>query len=512
MATGEDARKQAVRSRIARVRRRLNLAVWLDASVGPVWVCVTAFVLWRVFVQRAVPLIGVGLFVAALAVTWWLGRSKRVSADAAAVVADRQGQLGGLLLTRLEVPVGGWELDLNTRLKALPLPAIEVRRSLGALGGGLAFLAVGLLVPQLERPVRATNAAAATRVESLAEKLDALAKEEPPDDAARAELERLRAELADSTFDAADWEASDALDRQLDQKAAEASAELARAEQAAKALSEAVAQAAEADGATRERDALERALMDLEATDGDEADGSPGADEPQPPGQADSSNTDNQSGQKSQPGQKNQKEQQGQNGKDNQAGQTQPSQSSHATPRPGQAGRPSAQQAKSMSGSQADELRRALEQRRQALSKAFGQGAGSKPGPRGATVRAPTPGRGRGNGAPRPLDPTSDQHLSHQVDPSAGHDDGAGGKTPLAFGKDAEMDPDRLAFEALPRGEGGEAGELFGLKGANPRVKSHPLSGTSSNAPAQGDQAPGTGEAPLLPRNRALIQRYFDSR
>ena len=65
MAAGELVRKQAVRSRVNRVRRHLNLAVWLDAAVAPAWVAVTAFVMWRVFVQRGLWAAGGALVVAA---------------------------------------------------------------------------------------------------------------------------------------------------------------------------------------------------------------------------------------------------------------------------------------------------------------------------------------------------------------------------------------------------------------------------------------------------------------
>lgn len=165
-----------------------------------------------------------------------------------------------------------------------------------------------------------------------------------------------------------------------------------------------------------------------------------------------------------------------------------------------------------MSGNQADQLRRALEQRRQQLSNSFGQGnrQSGAGGPKGAgkweRVKAPAKGDGSGSSS---LDPNAKGHASRQVDPSTGK--GGGADTPLVFGDDAEMDPNRLKFEALPKGSGGEAEELYGLKAANPRIGRQPLSGGTSNGAAAGDQAPGNGEAPMLPKNRALIQRYFDT-
>jgi hypothetical protein len=187
------------------------------------------------------------------------------------------------------------------------------------------------------------------------------------------------------------------------------------------------------------------------------------------------------------------------------------------------------QQARSMSGSQADQLRRTLEQRRQQLSNSFdqNQNSGSRQSQRGQGQRGQGQrqgqgqgqgqgqqgqgqGQGQGEGPAKGLDPTSPEHLSHQVDPSAGH--GPGGDTPLVFGKDAEMDPERLKFEALPKGNGGEAEELYGLKAANPRVGRQPLNAGMTGGAAGGEQAPGAGEAPMLPKNRALIQKYFDTK
>lgn len=177
-----------------------------------------------------------------------------------------------------------------------------------------------------------------------------------------------------------------------------------------------------------------------------------------------------------------------------------------------------------MSGNQADQLRRALEQRRQQLSNSFGQGNRSS-GSRGqqGQQQSNQQGQGQGQGSQRGhgkepgqgagspgLDPNAPGHASRQVDPSAAH--GPGGDTPLVFGDDAEMDPERLKFEALPKGNGGEAEELYGLKAANPRAGRQPLNPGTSNAPAAGDQAPGPGEAPMLPKNRALIQKYFDTK
>jgi hypothetical protein len=251
MAAGEERRKQVVRARIARVRRRLDTEVLLNRAVPFAWVAACAFVGWRLLVQRGAGIVGAVLLAATLVSTWLSGRRHGVSDEEAAVVADRLANAGGLLLTRLERAIGEWELGLNQRLHDLAPPPIEVRRPLVLLALAMLFVAAGLVVPLPERLARPSNAAAQTRVERLEDKVAALAKEEPLDQAVLDELQRLKEELENGSFDAADWEAADALDRQLDREASEAAAELARAENAAKKLEEALAHAQSAESAQR---------------------------------------------------------------------------------------------------------------------------------------------------------------------------------------------------------------------------------------------------------------------
>ena len=74
------------------------------------------------------------------------------------------------------------------------------------------------------------------------------------------------------------------------------------------------------------------------------------------------------------------------------------------------------------------------------------------------------------------------------------------------------MDPDRLKYEALPEGNGGEGEELFGLRGTNPKTNPDGTISTGTGQSATGDQAAGYDEGAMRPRNRALVQRYFDSK
>ena len=74
------------------------------------------------------------------------------------------------------------------------------------------------------------------------------------------------------------------------------------------------------------------------------------------------------------------------------------------------------------------------------------------------------------------------------------------------------MDPDRLKFEPLPPGQGGEGDELYGMRAANPKKgELPPVTGGTSGA-AKGSRGRGNDDGALLPRNRALIKLYFDSK
>lgn len=545
MAAGEERRKQVVRARIARVRRRLNTEVLLKAAVVPAWIAACAFVGWRLLVHRGVGIVGGVLFVAALVTTWLYARRRTVSEDEAAIVADRRASAGGLLLTRLERAVGEWELGLNQRLHDLALPSIEVKRPLALLALAVLFVAAGLLVPLPERLVHPTNAAAQTRVERLDDKVTALAKEEPPDQAALDELQRLKEEVEDGTFDAADWEAADALDKQLAREAAEAAAELARAENAAKDLEEAMAHAQSGESAQRERDELERALMELsdgQAASGEQAMqqamGQQGEGQSGQNGengqQGDGKNGDGTNGDGQQSDGKNgQQGQQGQNGQrgDGENGQ-QGQQGQNGQQGDGKNGQGSNQ--KGPSRAQVSELKNALQQRREQLAKSFGQKSGSS----GQQASRPSgqsqqgqgqqgqQGQGKGQqGKGQSGDGQSgsgqsgngsqgkgngDEHASRNVE--EGSPARGGGANELVFGGEAEMDPDRLKFDALPEGNGGEAGDLFGLRAANPKANPNVPDGVVSGSAAVGDQGAGYSEGAMRPRNRALVQKYFDSK
>ncbi|ATB28756.1 hypothetical protein [Melittangium boletus] len=425
MPASDERRLQAlILAPVRRVRRRLNAVRFAEAGVAPVWAAATGCVLLRLLVRDSalwalpLPWLAAG--------AWWFfrARARRVSLAQAAVLADRSAGAGGLLLTRLERPVGEWELSANQYARAVTLPPVPWKRPAGALGAALAFLALGLWLPLPAPPVRSFNAAAAAKVAAVQAKAETLAREESPGAPIEEELRRLAAEVAEDRFDAADWEAADRLEKSLEARAAKAAAELAAASEAARELGESLDAAAGTEAATRGREALENALMALERGEGGrEGSGGEGA----------------------------------------------------GTPR---------------SSAELAQLRETLERRRQQLEQRFGQGAG-RPGN--------AEGEGRGEGPKG--------HTSRQA--GRGGAGRGGDSQPLVFGEKAEMDPDRLAFKPLPRGQGGEAQELWGLRAAEPERREGGAGGGGRGTGAQGDAEAGHAAGPLLPRNRELVKRYF---
>ncbi|XXF77211.1 hypothetical protein P2318_29785 [Myxococcaceae bacterium GXIMD 01537] len=473
MAASEERRFEAlVLSPVRRVQRRLNAVAWAEAGLVPVWATATACVLARLLLRdMAVFVIPLALGLGALA---WVrrARARRVTLAQAAVLADRSAEAGGLLLTRLERPVGEWELLVNQHARAVKPPPVRWRRPVGALVGALLFLVGGFLLPLPAWRSPPVNAAAAAKVASVQAKAEALAQEEALGEPLEAELKRLAEEVASGRFDAADWEAADGVERALETRAAEAAAELARAAEAARELGEALGAAGGAERAAREREELEAALMAL-GHDGQEGsagrEGSQGGPE-------------------------------GQEGAEGRAGQGGKVPDSPA---------------------QLADLRGSLERRQKALERRFGQqgtgtgegeGEGEGQGSEGRARRPGREGQGRGREGEGEGHPGESQggHASRGVGEGKGGVGRGGDTRPLVFGDEARMDPDRLAFKPLPQGHGGESAELWGLKAADPRVlEGRAPAGGARGTGARGDATAGHGAAPLLPRNRELVKRYF---
>ncbi|RKH64001.1 hypothetical protein [Corallococcus llansteffanensis] len=503
MAASEERRFQSlVLAPIRRVQRRLNVVAWTGAGLVPVWATATACVLCRLLLRGASVWAVPPLVVAGLA--WWFvrARSRGVSLEYAAVLADRSAGAGGLLLTRLERPVGEWELSLNQFAQQVKPPEVPWRRPVGALLGALLFVAVGFLVPLPALRASNINAAAATQVAAVQAQAEALAREEPLGQDVEEELRRLSDEVAQGRFDSTDWEASDALEQRLAERASEAAAELNRASEAAAELEDALHAAGGAESATRERESLEQALMALDARAGGDPESA--------------------SAQEGEPQASQQGSQEGQ-GAGEQEGEQQGSKpSTTGNPSSDAQARASARAQASGSPDQVADLRRTLERRQQALAQRFGQ-ENNAAGNRGAQARRPTrrsqsgqgqQGQGQGqqgDGEGEGRGQQGDQHASRGVRQGDGAGAGRGGDSnPLVFGGEAEMDPDRLAFQPLPEGHGGDAEELWGLRAADPRSRTGPAGAVGAQGTgAKGDATAGPGSGPLLPRNRDLVKRYF---
>lgn len=517
MAASEHRRRDVlILSRVRRLQRRINLEVLLREAVVPAWCAATAIAVGWLWLRVVWP---VALVAACGASAVWLyrARGRRLSLAQAAVLADRQLGLGGLLLTRLEVPVGAWELGVNQAIRQLRPPPIRVGRSAGMLLLAGMFLASALLVPRPEVKVKGANAAAATQVEELERKREALVGEEALDRSLEEELARLRQELAEGQFDAADWEAADEVDSALEQKAVEAAAELAQAAEAARALEEALARAQNADAAEREREALERALLELSDNAGDMgANGADGAQE------ARSASTDSGRAETAQ-GEQGQSAPGPSGGEEGQASTGSARAEEHPfRPSGVEAQRASTGSARTdgLTRAQASELRKALEQRQDRLARAFGQQSGrGREGAEGSPRRADGTQNRRGSGGAQGeageaqgsglQQSGGTEHASRQVG-EAGTARG-GGAGELVFGGEAQMNPERLELAPLPEGNGGEPGELWGLRSADPRLRGAPTAAPATGSPAEGEVGPAHPEQPLLPRNRELVRRYFDT-
>jgi hypothetical protein len=497
MAVSEERRFQAlVLAPVRRVQRRLNAVAWAEAGIAPVWAAATACIVARLLL-REVALWLVPVFLVAGGVWWALrARTRGISLEHAAVLADRSANAGGLLLTRLERPVGEWELSVNQYAHAVKPPEVRWRRPVGALVGALLFLIAGFLLPLPARTSRPINAAAAAKVAAVQAKAEALAKEEPLGVPMEEELRRLAEEVAEGRFDAADWEAADGLEKRLSERAAEAAAELAGAAEAARELEEELGASASAESATREREALEQALMAL---------GESG----QSLGQAGESGALESAGTE-------ENGQQGEQGAQGSQG-TQGAQGIQGAQ--GTQGAQSAKSVRSQAGGNLDqisELRRTLERRQQQLEDRFGQGNAQRQarGRPGSGRQGQGKGQGQGQGQEGEEGEGQGQgqgHASRAVQKGKGAGTGRGGESqPLVFGGEAEMDPERLKFQPLPEGQGGEAEELWGLKAADPeRQEGTATPSAARGTGAQGDATPGHSASPLLPRNRDLVKRYF---
>jgi chemotaxis protein histidine kinase CheA len=498
MPAEHQKRLRALSARVSTLRYQLNASHYFHVSVIPFWGAAVLLVAWRLLSNRAIGIVAGFLLCAALAATWLLFSKRRVTQAQAMILADSNAKAGGLLLTEFETPVGAWEFELNQKIKSLRLPQVKLTRP--ALHACLIFLfvAAGFLVPIPKPKLFTENIVAQNRVEQLEEKLVALAAEEPMPEALQNEIERLKEELAKNEFDAADWEAGDQLEKQMQAQAQEAGEELAKADAAADSLKEALASGSSAEEVNQEKESLEQALM--EASDGAQSEGAKALDDALKKAEQQNSENSNESSQR---------------------GDAQKSEASKASSesKGSKDSKSKSAQSNTPSQKQLSELKKALANRQSSLNQQFSPGK-----PNGASKPAQAKGKengkgnseGEGEGEGEGKDGTgkgkgkgkNGKHASRGTQKGGV---GEGGESEeLVFGGEAEIDPSRLKFEKLPEGNGGEAQDLLGLRAANPKVTEHETS-AATGAFQNGDSAANYREGPMRPKNQALVEKYFQN-
>ena len=498
-------------------RRRLNAKVLADVAVAPIWVAAASFAIWRLAVGQGSLVVGV--LAIALGAAGILRRfvKEAWSEPQSAVLLDRAAGAGGLLLSLRELPAGeqsrDWLSTVSSRVQRARPPEVQVGRPLLASAAAILFALVAALLPAAKAPFSRLQAAAAARVEEAEAKAEILAAEEKVPDAIAQELERLKAEAESGKFDAADWEAADAVQQALEHAAAERQGELASAEAAAQQLAAALDSNAASESEARAREDLEQALMDLE-------DGASAQSGGEQQGQGDGQEAKGEEGEKK-PGDKSaEKGKEGEQGKDGEkAGDAKdgdPSQDGKGKEKPGDKGKSSkdGKPSKSSKGvkspADAKSLAKALEQRRQALEKGFPQSksqqaSNGKGKSRGDPSNYPKGGKGKAEGDGK----GTEKGEEGDGDGPGGGPGPGGGAAPLTFGAEVPMQTERLDLEALPESDDPEPGELLGLKAKNPRKD-----GAAVTTPGASSAAGPDGVAPhggtVAPRHRELLKKYFD--
>ena len=427
------------------LKRHLNREVLLRAAVAPAWIAAALFAGWRLLVGVGVP-VAASLAFALAALAVALRYRRLAWTEAQALVAlDRAADAGGLALALAEREGELWQKRLDDKLAHTRAPPLALARPLAALLCAAAFAVAASLVPRPKAFVLPIQEAALSHVQDASLKAEALKAEEPLDAALQAELERLKKDAESGRFDVADWAALDAVSEALDQSATQRAQELAAAEAAAQKLAEALDAKAGEEAAQRAKEELEAALLNLEK-----------------PGGA------------------------GEAGEAKQGGE----------------GKPGEQAKNVKSGADAKSLAKALAERRAAMEKCSGCGAqaslqkGLKPAEDGA--QAP-------------------QGYVHQHGESSGDSSGESGiaaptsgpgAAPVTFGPQHPIDPDALEQQGLKKNGEGEPTELMGVRKAAPKPGEEGASGTVG-APAAGPDGLVPGAAPLAPRHRDLVKRYF---
>lgn len=433
------------------LRRHLDVEVLLRVAAAPAWVAAAAFAAWRLLVGMQVPLAGALAALLALAAIALRFRRNAWTEKEALVILDRAAGAGGLALSLAETAGPGWQDEVDRRLATAKPPERELGRPSLAIAGAAAFVAVSLLLPRYERALTPIQTAAESHVKAAELAAEKLAQEEKVDPALLAELEKLEQQAESGAFDASDWAALDAVSEALEQAASEKASDLAQAEMAAQKLAEALDSKAGDEAEQRAREQLDDALAQM----GEQGDG--------------------QEGEKGDPAQAGQAGEAGQQGKEG-------------------ADKKGTGKAKTArTAAQARELAKALGARRQAMEQVgmrYGQSdQGSMTG--------------------------SSDGESHDHGEATGSETGQGaptrgpGAAPVTFGPLHPIDPDKLLLDQLEKNAEGDPSELEGVRKVAPKPGA-PSAGGTLGAPAAGPDGLVPEAAPLAPRHRDLVKRYFD--
>jgi hypothetical protein len=449
-----------------RMQRHLNLEVLLRTVPAPAWSAAALFAAWRLLVARGVLVAGVVFVLAAAAVALLRFRRGAWSQSAARVALDRAAGAGGLVLALAEARGPEWQERLAPMLRAAALPRRALAGPAAATAGAIAFAVVAALAPLPHAQVAPVQTAALAKVEDLAAQGEALAREGALAKELAAELARLEQDARAGRFDAADWAGADALAESMAQAAGRRAQDLSNAAEAAENLARALEQGTAAEQQARARQALEQALM---AMAGREVDGRPGGDGAQA----------------------------------------------------------RAQQMASGARGAADAraLQEALARRSFQVVRSQGKSAlvsyDFTPGAGAARQAAPgidVPGNGQGPRA------SGEGKMGDGAECAGGKDgDGRGkgevgrggvargpGAAPVTFGEPTPLELERLQADALPPNPNDEQGALTGISAVAPEVK--PGAAGPPGAAASGPEGLGAHAAPLSPRQRSLVKRYFEPR
>ncbi len=250
---------QQAKNRIARLRKRCNLAIFVGLllmSISVYLVVAGAFTLiTRLFWPGASPylyLLLPGAVLPTAVALFWFRRRRYRDADVEGI-SDRRANLGGLLLTLSVWDDALWEEKLSSTVQSQTTKLPQLRWGLFLkVVPYLAFLVLALVVPQkvYSEYVRGVSALEYEELKTIEQQLEFISEEDLLTDEQsehlKEEVERMLSKTEQSHESR--WEAIDALKEKISTEMEDVSGSFTNAERAA---------------ATGNREQLEKALMDL---------------------------------------------------------------------------------------------------------------------------------------------------------------------------------------------------------------------------------------------------------